>query len=108
MNPHDDPESSSHNPRLHFSDCREGVVLVSSRRIGSIDFYLVVIRDEQTKRLCVRTVDGAEFWTPWWAFDAATTQAAAEAAGARWRVPPQVRPGLVGPPRHPAGIGSMK
>lgn len=104
MCPHDDPENGQHNPKLTFSDCREGTVLVSNktgRLHGGLDFYLVVLVDRQARRLLVRSVDGSEWWSPWWAFDQAITQQTAEILGARWRVAPQERPRLVGPARHP-------
>lgn len=104
MSPHDKPEASHHNPRLSFADCREGSVLVSNRtdRLNAgIDFYLVVIVDRQARRLLVRSVDGTEWWLPWWAFDQRLSQQQAEAMGAKWRVAPQERPHLIGPARHP-------
>lgn len=101
MNPHDDPEASAANPRLTFGEIRDGGVMVAQRKPGFVDFYLVVNVDKKTRRLHLRTVDGKEFWFPWWAFDQHITQSSAEMLGARWRVAPQERPHLVGPGRHP-------
>lgn len=106
VNPHDDPENCS--PGVSFGDCREGAVLLTRRgtprSTGAqtiIDFYLIVSVNRETRRLRVRSVDGDEFDAWCWSFDSVTTQYTAEAAGARWRIPPQERPGLVGPPMHP-------
>ena len=87
--------------KLTFSECQEGVVLLRQPWAGKIDFYLIIQRDEKRKRVMVRTEGGVEFWAPWANFQSATTQYLAEVAGARWRVAPQERPGLVGPARHP-------
>ena len=87
--------------QLNFSDCQEGVVLTRQPREGKLDFYLIIVRDDRTRRVQVRTEDGVEFWAPWTDFQSAVTQFVAEVAGARWRVAPQERPGLVGPARHP-------
>lgn len=92
---------------VRFGAVREGTVLVARRAVAraqntpGVDFYFVVVVDKDTKRCLVRTVDGMEFWSPAWAFESLITQGEAEALGARWRIAPQDRPGLVGPARHP-------
>lgn len=67
-----------------------------------MDFYLIVEVDRERRKVFVRAVDGGEFWSWPWCFEAMVTQGEAEALGARWRLPPQERPGLVGSPRHPS------